>query len=109
MSRAMMMISGQCVAAIHTTPSRVGAYVRRRMANQILNAISGIATVRSAPLDSMGPLEFTTPPGALPLSPVDPSGDPAGEVSLSLSAPVGTPSGKARCHTSWLVLRLHAA
>ena len=35
-------------------PSRVGAYVRSRMANQILNAISGIATVRRAPLDFHG-------------------------------------------------------
>ena len=53
-SNPMMMTSGQCVAAIQTMVSRVGAYVRSRMANQTLNAISGIATVSSAPLDSMG-------------------------------------------------------
>jgi len=48
------MTIGQCVAAIHTAASRVGAYVRSRMANQILHTTSGIATVRRAPLDSMG-------------------------------------------------------
>src|SRR5260370_20597576 len=94
MSRAMMKISGQCVAAIHTTPSRVGAYDRRRMANQTLNAISGIATVRSAPLDSMGPTRvYYSARRAAPVT-CRPRGDPFGEVSLSLAAPVGTPSGK---------------
>src|ERR1041385_5395673 len=61
-SKPRMMSIGQCVAAIHVTPSRVGAYDRSRMANQTLNAISGIATVSKAPRVSMGCDEFTTPP-----------------------------------------------
>src|SRR5215471_16127831 len=42
----------QCVAAIQTIVSRVGAYIRRRMANHTLRAISGIATVSNAPFES---------------------------------------------------------
>jgi len=69
------MTSGQWVAAIHTMPSRVGAYVRSRMANQILQTISGIATVRRAPLDSMGYVEVyysptRQPPNRAGVSPV---------------------------------------
>src|SRR5436190_12638167 len=54
--------SGQWVAAIQTAVSRVGAYISSRMANQILKAISGIATVNSAPRFSIrnGPKESTS-------------------------------------------------
>jgi hypothetical protein len=62
----MMMTIGQWVAAIHTIPSRVGAYVRSRMANQILHTISGIATVRRAPFDSIGLRKFTSRRRAAP-------------------------------------------
>jgi hypothetical protein len=50
---ATMNSSGQCVAAIHSMVSRVGAYVRSRMANHTFNASIGIARRSSAPLDSI--------------------------------------------------------
>src|SRR5919202_4554398 len=52
--RPRMMTSGQWVAATQTIVSRVGAYIRSRIANQTLNAMSGTATVSSAPLFSIG-------------------------------------------------------
>jgi len=55
-SNARMMSNDQCVAAIHTIVSRVGAYISKRMANQTLKMISGTATVRSAPFDSIAPI-----------------------------------------------------
>ena len=60
--RPRMMTSGQWVAATQTIVSRVGAYIRSRIANHTLKAISGIATVSSAPLFSIGlTSEFTAP------------------------------------------------